>query len=168
MKDGYFLSLWRLGYKLGKKDIWIRFPAGSNDVALFHSALGPTQLFINRYRRVSPGIKRPGLEADHSPPSNAQIKNARSCTSTPRTSSCCFLLEHKDNFTFTCRIAERMYCDQLWWAVWTMCIKRTHRLCEKSYLSVPQHLSDRESRDGFWCNLEWRLCHCRTPQNCTF
>jgi hypothetical protein len=28
-----------------------------------------------------PGVKRPGREADHSPPSNAEVTNARSCTS---------------------------------------------------------------------------------------
>jgi hypothetical protein len=28
-------------------------------------------------------VKRPGREADHSPPSNAQVKNAWSYTSTP-------------------------------------------------------------------------------------
>jgi hypothetical protein len=28
-------------------------------------------------------VKRPGLEADHSPPSSAEVKNVWSCTSTP-------------------------------------------------------------------------------------
>jgi hypothetical protein len=36
---------------------------------------------------VSPGVKRPGLEADHSPPSSAEAKNAWSYTSTPPLSS---------------------------------------------------------------------------------
>jgi hypothetical protein len=30
-----------------------------------------------------PGIKLPGREADHSPPSSAEVKNAWSYTSTP-------------------------------------------------------------------------------------
>jgi hypothetical protein len=30
-----------------------------------------------------PGVKRPEGEADHSPPSSAEAKNARSYTSTP-------------------------------------------------------------------------------------
>jgi hypothetical protein len=36
---------------------------------------------------LSPGLKRPGREADHSPPSCVEIKNAWRCTSTPHTSS---------------------------------------------------------------------------------
>jgi hypothetical protein len=35
------------------------------------------------YRVVFPGIKRPGLEADHSPPCSSGLKNARIYTSTP-------------------------------------------------------------------------------------
>jgi hypothetical protein len=30
-----------------------------------------------------PGVKRPGREADHSPPSSAEVKNSWSYTSTP-------------------------------------------------------------------------------------
>jgi hypothetical protein len=32
---------------------------------------------------LSLGVKRPGSEADHSPPSSAEVKNAWSHTSTP-------------------------------------------------------------------------------------
>jgi hypothetical protein len=32
---------------------------------------------------LSLGVKRPGREADHSPPSSAEVKNGRSWTSTP-------------------------------------------------------------------------------------
>jgi hypothetical protein len=34
-------------------------------------------------RAISLGLKRPGHEADHSPPSSADVKNAWSYTSTP-------------------------------------------------------------------------------------
>jgi len=34
-----------------------------------------------------PGVKLPGREVDHSPPSGAKVKNARSCTSTTHTPS---------------------------------------------------------------------------------
>jgi hypothetical protein len=47
-------------------------------------------------------VKRPGREADHSPPSSGEIKNAWSYTSTPQyvfTAWC--LVKHRDNFTFT-------------------------------------------------------------------
>jgi hypothetical protein len=47
-------------------------------------------------------VKRPGREADHSPPSSAEIENAWSYTSTPQyvfMARC--LVKHRDNFTFT-------------------------------------------------------------------
>jgi hypothetical protein len=46
-------------------------------------ALGPTQPPIQWVPgAVSLGIKRPGCEADHTPPSSAEVKNAWSYTST--------------------------------------------------------------------------------------
>jgi hypothetical protein len=36
---------------------------------------------------LSPGLKGPERDADHAPPSVAEVKNAWSCTSTPNTSS---------------------------------------------------------------------------------
>jgi hypothetical protein len=48
------------------------------------TALGPTQPPIQWVRgALSLGIKRPGREADHSPPSSAEVKNTWSFTSTP-------------------------------------------------------------------------------------
>jgi hypothetical protein len=48
-------------------------------------ALGPTQPPIQRVREaLYRGVKRPGSETDHSPPSSAEIKNAWSYTSTPQ------------------------------------------------------------------------------------
>jgi len=44
-------------------------------------ALGPTQIEMVP-GAFSPGIKRPGGEADHSPLPSAEIKSARSYTST--------------------------------------------------------------------------------------
>jgi hypothetical protein len=38
---------------------------------------------------LSPEVKRPGREADHSPPSSAQVKNAWNYTSTPNTPLWC-------------------------------------------------------------------------------
>jgi hypothetical protein len=47
-------------------------------------ALGPTQPPIQWVAgALSLGLKRPGREADHSPPSSAEVKNAWSYTSTP-------------------------------------------------------------------------------------
>jgi hypothetical protein len=45
---------------------------------------------------------RPKREADHSPPSGAEVKNVWSYTSTPQYVFMAWcLLKHKDNFTFT-------------------------------------------------------------------
>jgi hypothetical protein len=35
---------------------------------------------------ISRGVKRPGLEADHSPPSSAEVKSGRAMPSLPHTS----------------------------------------------------------------------------------
>jgi len=46
------------------------------------------------------GVKRPGHEADHSPPSSAEVKNAWSYTSTPQyvfVALC--LVKHRDYLT---------------------------------------------------------------------
>jgi hypothetical protein len=49
------------------------------------TALGPTQPPIQRVPwALSPGVKRPRREADHSPPSSSEVKNAWSYTSTPQ------------------------------------------------------------------------------------
>jgi hypothetical protein len=55
-------------------------------------------LFINQnsHNKSSLGVKRPGSEADHSPPSSAEVKKAWSYTSTPQ-----YVFKHRDNFTFT-------------------------------------------------------------------
>jgi hypothetical protein len=43
---------------------------------------GSPSLLSIEYQGLFPGLKRPGREADHSPPSSAEIKNAWSYTST--------------------------------------------------------------------------------------
>jgi len=45
---------------------------------------GPTSLIPNEYQDPFSGLKRPGSEVDHSPPSSVEVKNAWSCTSTPQ------------------------------------------------------------------------------------
>jgi hypothetical protein len=48
------------------------------------SALEPTQPPVQFVPTVlSPGVKRPGCEADNSAPSGAEMKNTLSCTSNP-------------------------------------------------------------------------------------
>jgi len=66
-----------------------------------YSVLGPTQPPIQWVSRaLSLGVKWPGREADHSPPSSAKV-NAWNYTSTPQyTSMAWCLVKHRDNFNF--------------------------------------------------------------------
>jgi hypothetical protein len=51
-------------------------------------ALGPTQPPIQWVPwAISPGVKRPGREADHSPPSSAEVKNSGATSPLPHTPS---------------------------------------------------------------------------------
>jgi hypothetical protein len=51
-------------------------------------ALGPIQPSIQWVlEALSPGIKRPGGEADHSPPSSAEVKNSGAVLPLPHMSS---------------------------------------------------------------------------------
>jgi hypothetical protein len=53
-------------------------------------------------RGLSPEVKRPELEADHSLLTSAEVKKTRVYTATPRTPSwlSAELVNHRDNFTF--------------------------------------------------------------------
>jgi hypothetical protein len=52
-------------------------------------ALGPSQPPVKWVLGVlTPGLKRPGCETDHSHPSITEVKNTWNYTSTPHTSSC--------------------------------------------------------------------------------
>jgi hypothetical protein len=71
----------------GIGDQGVRFPAGAG-IFLYSTAsrpaLGPTQPSIKRVPEAfSLRVKWPGREADRSPPSSAEVKNAWSYTSTP-------------------------------------------------------------------------------------
>jgi hypothetical protein len=60
--------------------------------------LGPSQRV---QEATSEGINRPGREANHSPPSSAEVKNARNYTSTPPYVFMAWCsIKHRDNFTF--------------------------------------------------------------------
>jgi hypothetical protein len=64
----------------------VRFPAGAGYffTAASRKALGPNQPPIQwEPGALSLGVKRPGREADHSTTSSAEVKNARSYTSSP-------------------------------------------------------------------------------------
>jgi hypothetical protein len=72
--------------RLGAGWSGFRFPVGAGNFSLHHRIQTGTEAHRASYpmsTRGSLGVKRPGREADHSPPSSAEVDNACSCTSTP-------------------------------------------------------------------------------------
>jgi hypothetical protein len=75
-------------------------------------ALGPTQSSIQwTPESLSMGVKRPRREADHSPPSSAEVKNAWSYTSTLPIRLHGIVLSYSTGTTLilTCILCEYMY-----------------------------------------------------------
>jgi hypothetical protein len=56
----------------------VRFPAGAGNLSLHHRVQNGSGAHAPSYPMgkgaLSLGVKRPGREADHSPPSNAEVK----------------------------------------------------------------------------------------------
>jgi hypothetical protein len=79
--------------------------------AMSRQAQDPTQPPLQRVpEAVSLGIKRLGREADHSPPSNAEVQNAWSHTSTPLICLHGVMLSYKkqrDNYTFSVTLNKK-------------------------------------------------------------
>jgi hypothetical protein len=75
------------GYGLDDRVFGVRVLVGSrifSSPRLPGPALGPTQLSIQWVQEaLSPRVKRPGREADHSPPANAEVKEIWIYTSAP-------------------------------------------------------------------------------------
>jgi hypothetical protein len=96
-----------LGYGLDDRGSRVRFLAGLG-IFLFTTAsrmaLRSTQPPIQWVPgALSMGVKWPGGEADHSPPSSAEVKSAWNYTSTPPyvfMSWCSVIEKHSNNFTF--------------------------------------------------------------------
>jgi hypothetical protein len=67
-----------LGYGMDDRDSRVIFPVGLGNFLLttvFRTTLRPTQPPIQWLPEVlSLGVKRPGREADHSPPSSVEVK----------------------------------------------------------------------------------------------
>jgi hypothetical protein len=80
------------GYGLDDGGVGVRGSVGSR---IFSSARrpdrfwGPPSLLSNGYGAPSPGVERPGREADHSPPTSAEIKEMWSINPLPHTPSWC-------------------------------------------------------------------------------
>jgi hypothetical protein len=74
------------GYGLDVRGVGVRVPVGSrifSSPCLPDRLSGPPSLLSKGYRGLSPELKRPGREADHSPPNNAEVKKMWIYTSTP-------------------------------------------------------------------------------------
>jgi hypothetical protein len=86
--------------------IGIQIPAGAAMSFLFifatasRPAVGPTQPPSEWVKGAfCPGVKQAGRDADHSPPSSPEVRNARSYTSTSQYVFMAF--KYRDNFIFT-------------------------------------------------------------------
>jgi hypothetical protein len=75
------------GYGLNDQGFGVLSPGRVKDFLFFTSSkstLGSTQRPIQWVREaLSPGVKRTGREADHSPPASAEVKQMSNYTSTP-------------------------------------------------------------------------------------
>jgi hypothetical protein len=105
-----FLSYFRpLGYGMDDRGSRVRFPAGAGNFSLHHRVQNGSGAQPASYPMTTGGlflgIKVPGREADFSPPSSAEVKNAWSYTSTHQYVFMAWcLVKQTDNFTFTLAI----------------------------------------------------------------
>jgi hypothetical protein len=74
-------------YGLEDRGIGVRVPVGQIILSSPRhpdQLWGPPNLLFNGYRgAISPGVKRPGREANNSPPASAEVKKMWIYTSTP-------------------------------------------------------------------------------------
>jgi hypothetical protein len=74
------------GYGLDDRGVGIRVPGGSriftSPIVQTGSVVHATSYIIGTWGSF-PGVKRPGREADHSPPTSAEVKKMWTYTSTP-------------------------------------------------------------------------------------
>jgi hypothetical protein len=63
-----------LGYGLDDRGSRVRFPAGDENFSLHHRVQNGSGVHPASYPMGSLGVKRLGCEADHSPPSGAEVK----------------------------------------------------------------------------------------------
>jgi hypothetical protein len=64
-----------LGYGLGDRGSRVRFPARAGNFSLHHRVQNGSGVHPASYSgALSLGVKRPGREADHSPPSSVEVK----------------------------------------------------------------------------------------------
>jgi hypothetical protein len=99
-------SVQRLCYGLDYRDSRVRFPAGTGDFSLHHLVQNGSGAHPASYPIGTGGCfpegRVQGREADPSPPSSTEVKNAWSYTSTPQHVFMMWcLVKNGDTFTFT-------------------------------------------------------------------
>jgi hypothetical protein len=113
-----------MGYRLDDRCSRVRLPAGAGNFSLHHRVQNGSGAHSAYYpmgtRGSFPGVNRPGSEADHSPPSSAEIKEwvalyLHSPNTPPWRGA---QLKHRDNFTFTGVIFDCGYYTVLLWVYW--------------------------------------------------
>jgi hypothetical protein len=108
-----------LGYGLDDWGSRVRFPAGTGNFSLHHrvqngSGTHPASSPMGTKGSFPEG-KAAGREADHSPPSRAEVKNAWSYTSTPQNVFMAWCLaKHRDNFTLSWRWRFILWFSAFW------------------------------------------------------
>jgi hypothetical protein len=96
-------SFWSYGTAMGYEMTAVRFPLRARYFSLLCSVqTGPPSLLAIGYRGlILLGVKRPGREADHSPPGSAEVKNDGAVPPLPHISSMAqCLIKRRDSFTF--------------------------------------------------------------------
>jgi hypothetical protein len=94
-----------LGYGLDDWSSRVRFPAGAGNYSPHHCVQNSSGAHPASYqmgiRGPFPGVKRPESEADHSPPSSAEVKECvKLYPHSQYVFIACCLVKHGDNFTF--------------------------------------------------------------------
>jgi hypothetical protein len=103
--DPRWLSGIVLGYGLDNWGSRVRFPAGAGNFSLHHRVQNGSGAHPASYamgsRGYFRGVKRPGREADHQPPSSTEVNKTWSYTSTSQYVFMAWcLIKHRDNFIF--------------------------------------------------------------------
>jgi hypothetical protein len=117
------------------------------------TALGPTQPPIHWVPGApSLGVKRSGREADHSPPSSAEVKRGALLPLLQYVFMAWCLVKHRDNFTFTFItpwgvLGERRYSSTHSWS-W-------HQVEVSSQLHDPGRFTPRKRDPGTHCIGGW-------------
>jgi hypothetical protein len=92
-----------VGYRLDDRS---SIPAGAKDFPLLHIVTTGSEVHPDSCEKgagaLSPGVKRPRRETNHSPPSVSEVNNCGSMPPLLHTSSwhSVYLLKQRDNFTF--------------------------------------------------------------------